>query len=344
MDPYLINDKRTPQDFHIISFSGYKKSEVKSELIKSISHSKIENACNWSIELLCSGHLIELWEIIFIIMSKKIHLANPLLPTYICLRFKTFKTIIKEYINNELEIRNNPSIRSLFIEIISILCFSQKKPSIEFIKVPSDDFEIINLASKLKAPDVSFVTPFFKLHDPKEIFMALNEFIYQIKNKNFYMTCYWIEWIIEFDSICRKKKKIIFCQKRDYEVEDKYKTDIIWICWDILIKFSRENNIVHKIMNSLNNIFTCRYSVGTKKKRKGILYFAIELLTEKYDLSIPIVTESNKQKVDEIIKKNKLIFKSIISKNKETIGEAEEQNKIITNLDKTNQKLEMLYN
>ena len=48
--------------------------------------------------------------------------------------------------------------------------------------------------------------------------------------------------------------------------------------------------------------------------------------------------------MDEIIKKNKLIFKSIISKNKETIGEAEEQNKIITNLDKTNQKLEMLYN
>ena len=56
MDELNIDDKRNTNDFRGITFSKYKKSDVKKELLNSINNNKIENACNWTAELICAGH------------------------------------------------------------------------------------------------------------------------------------------------------------------------------------------------------------------------------------------------------------------------------------------------
>ena len=163
-----INDIRTIQDFKQYSFSKFKKSEVKKELLKNLSSEKLEHIIYWTAELICAGHFIDIWEIILLFVSKYIHLANPKLPIYINKRFQSFKEIISMgYIGNELSLRNNINIRKLFFEIMIILCFSKKNHSFEQIKMNIDeDFYMIQLSNKLKAPKLTYATYFMLSGDP----------------------------------------------------------------------------------------------------------------------------------------------------------------------------------
>ena len=202
---YQINDIRIIADFKGESFSKYKKTDVRKELLNSILNNKIEHACNWSAELICAGQFLDLWDIILTFLGKHIHLANPRLAIYVDLRYENFKSILSSgYQDDILRLRNSPKIRALFAEVICILCFSNKKHSFQGIKInKQEEYDITQMTNKLKAPSVSFAQVIYRKDDPKELFIAINEFAYHVspESKNSLQACFWLEWVLEFQKI-----------------------------------------------------------------------------------------------------------------------------------------------
>lgn len=341
----LINDVRIIKDFKKISFSGYEKGKVVKKLIESLVSNKIEDACNWAVELICSGHYKELWEVIILYMSKYIHIGSPKLPIYINLRINDFKNIIKNgFVNYELELRNNPNIRNLFGEIILILCYSKKKYSFDLIKINTElAFSMENIQTKLKAPNIKFVECVFKSEDPKELFLSINELSYHLSKDDSYNAAYWVEWIIEFDHICKKKKQFCICERRTWaKVDWKYQKDSIWLVWDLINFYAgKKDTITKKIINSLLEIFCLRFTIAIKKKRKHLIYNAIYILTEKYNSSEPFINQ--KDKIEKLMKKIELFYKQVKKNEKSPATDylfkkAEEK----SNIEKTREKLEIM--
>ena len=68
----------------------------------------------------------------------------------------------------------------------------------------------------------------------------MNELSYSLSSdcKNMASACYWIEWTLEFETICKKRKQLIKCESRNYKVDTKCRSNIVWIIWDILLDYA----------------------------------------------------------------------------------------------------------
>lgn len=333
-----INDIRVEKDFRTITFSEFKKTEVKKELLSCLKNSQLESSFYWSCEYICAGQYNDLWEIILYFYAKHIHLANSKLSIYLHLQINNFKEIYRNgYLKYELAMRNNPKIRKMFAEIIYILVESKKKHSFEEIKIKKQDFDLTVITEKMKAPNIHYGEIIFRSGDPKEIYIAINEFIYFIQEeKNSLLACYWLEWLIEFD--CKPIKYKM--ERRPYIKDSKLQLNLIWIVWEILIELSKEKQpLIVKIINSLLDLFMLRYTFTCNRKKKYLIYMAIELLTSNPSFEEEIIKD--KEKMNKTIEKINIIYKEV-KKNEKTPNTDYLFHNVNSNLNQTISKLEKM--
>ena len=315
-DTSEINDIRTPPQFKGYTFSNFKKTDVRKQLIENLKKGRIEPACYWSAEFICAGHYSELWEIIIHYVGKHIHLGNPKLLLYLENRYGIFRNIITQGLNaSELQLRNHPTIRNLFAEIMCVLATSNKKNSFEPVKINRvEEFDITQMSEKLHAPNVEYIGDVFKKDDPMELFIAMNEFAFNISKdkQNMLNACYWIEWTIDFEAICKKRKTPCSCELRgSLPIENKFKKDTIWLLWDIIDHYTDilNNKFISHLIRAAKSLFCIKYTTASCKKRRYLLYFAVALLTETVPTNIEI--NSNKPLIQIVISQINTIYKQI---------------------------------
>jgi hypothetical protein len=267
---------------------------------------KLDACCHWIAELVCAGHFIFLWEIILHYLAKYINIGNPKMPIYVLMRFNDFKAIINQrnYIN-EIDLRNNISIRQLFTEIICNLSISNKKPAFEpVISLKKANFNIMELNSLMISPPtfIDNISHLLKDDDPHELFTIFTDLTYNISQKDQSNACYWIDWIIQYQTHCIKLKEPIVCYRRSHiPIDSKHQTDLIWIIWDILMAQNETSPLLQKIIMSLMNLFCIQYKPSICERRKQILFFALSVITENVDFTVDIITAKYKDKVAEIL-------------------------------------------
>lgn len=317
MDENEINDKRSIKEFSGVTFSKYKRGDVTKALINCINQGQLESALNWSAELVCCGAFKDLWEVFLLVLGKHIHLANPKLAIYLDKRFEAFKEIMENgYVGNELMLRNNPKIRTLFAEIVVVLAQSEKKPSFEKIAIKPAEYSLLTIASKFVAPNIEYAKLVFKETDPQSLYVPINELAYNLSKKNLLNCCYWSEWILNFELLNRKEKNPVLCERRGWApVDDKSQFDVIWMVWELITAFATKNPppplrpLVSSALNALLSLFCLKYTFAIKKRRRYLLYFALELVTEVVNPAAKMIRDS--AAVSRITTKINTIYKQV---------------------------------
>ena len=297
----IIADLRT---FTTTTFSNYKTTAVRKELVNVLLKSDMEAAAYWTAELVSSGHFEELWDVLFLFYAKYIHIANVKIANYVELRFATFRGLMAQEAV-ELNARNHPQIRRLFVEIVYVLCFSPRKASLELSKTPTQ-FDLA--AAKLKAPTVSFAETAFRKGDAKEIYIPFNELAYALHEKNYVEACQWLEWVLGYDALCAKNKTPLKYVERAYCKQSK--KDVVWLVWDLLL--NHKNAFLKSALSALLALFCVRYSPSCKTRRRPLIYFALLLHCEPVNTGVDLVQD--KVALAHSCSKVDLVYKRIVEK------------------------------
>ena len=283
---YRIDDDRPMGAFAKITFSGYKTGQAMKKLMESLVTAKVEGVCYWTAELICSGHYSELWDTIFLFYGKYVHVANPKLTIYLENKLSNFK----ENMNNaasaqaQLDFRNDPAFRCMFCEITIMLCLSDKKFTIQYASVPDEDFDLVVLKTNLVAPDFARAECIIQPEDPRELLVTVNELQFCLSREvsSTMRANYWVEWLLDYAKLCKKRKQPCLIQRRTHDIVDaKHQRNIVWLIWDAIQREvgERRSTVLTKVMGALFRMFALRYTEVHNTRRKCLLYFAVALLT-----------------------------------------------------------------
>ena len=298
-EKYLIIDNRTIDSFKQKTFSGFKRNDVITTVLKAIEGKKIENACFWTTECILSGYSLNLWEKLIQFSSKIIHINNPKLPTYLLKKnnilMNQMNRLDTKDKNNVLLLRNSQMVRNLFFDVITTLSLSSKTK--RYDKYPKldekNDFNFVNVQKRLFSQMNILPNHIIHFNDPDELRIIMNELFTMCKNKQFGYDrcCYWILWLVKWEQLHKKKKQLWNVSERNVpDISKKYRSNFIWVVWETLyeeIKIRKDLKIKKEI-DSLYQLFQCNYTSGRRNGRLPLLFHAIGYLTHNITFTLPI--------------------------------------------------------
>ena len=324
MQEACIFDARLLNDFKGVTFNNIKLTEVKKEYIKCIIDSNYDKSIYWMCEILTSCHYLVLWESYFYILCNVIYDSNIKLFKFVYNKYVSFKDYITQCSSEDsiMNLRNNKNIQSIFTDITVLMCMSKKNIVFDYKKANIAKVTFDNLYLHLKAPNVHYVNNYFRDNDPKELFILLNEYVYNIEAKNINECFKWIHIYINYITKCKSNKNVIKCDVREElglnNFPDSLQRHPIWIIWAIINNMVKDKENASIYINLLLDFFKVHLTVGKIKGRLNLLCMATMIFINcenKKMFESPIVYDKSEFiKLDNIARNSlKSIYDKIIS-------------------------------
>ena len=298
-EDYLISDTRKSSDFSGKTISNYKKKDVLDGLHDSIVNQKIEDACRWCIELNCSNMNIDIWGEIIIIYAKNININNFRILKQLYTKYTYYKHLVKGVDKkNIIHTRNVQEVRHMFVFLITQISLSAKNDlfSKKIIpKVKDVDFQREGLLKNMKCQNLDLIIELIDDKDIKEFKIAINEIAYNIRvSQNFIRTIFWYHWICKLYTLKKKAKIQLTLNSRNINgIEDKYKTDWIWLLWKTILNetLKKENKQLGDNVKYLYVLYKINYKTSEINKRHFIIYMALYIIIKSVNLNKCIITK-----------------------------------------------------
>lgn len=299
-EKYLVEDTRPATDFRVKTISGYKVTDVQTAFKKSLTEGRLEEACHWGIELLCSGYIQKIFNCLFNIFTKNVYTNNPLLAQKLLIRFEFFVNIKNLFLMNAkkvnekeilLKLRNVQAIRNQLVELIVIVVNSNKGKSLNLPSIKN-----VSVTDKMTARDETEIRNYVKYGDSKELQLAGNEFATAVKRNDSARGLFWLSWISTIEKLTIKQTRREYKQgyRKIANVDEKYHYDFIWMFWEIILNQvkHRDTGVKNQVI-SLYRLYIFDYSPAKKAKKMPLVMCAVKYLTEIYSVNTPVINNES---------------------------------------------------
>tara|TARA_B110000971_G_scaffold219637_1_gene261228 strand:+ start:3433 stop:4722 length:1290 start_codon:yes stop_codon:yes gene_type:complete len=283
---YLITDTRKSSEFGGKTISNYKKKDVVSRLHDSIVNQKIEESCRWFIELNCSNMNIDIWSELIIVYAKYININNFRILEQLYTKYQYYKRLIKGIDKkNIIHSRNVQEIRNMFVFLITQVALSDKNDLFNKKIIPTVkavDFQREGLVTNMKCQNLDLIIEIVNENDIKELKIAINEISYNIRVcQNFTKAVFWYQWICKLYTLKKKAGIQLTLNSRNINgIDDKFKTDWIWLLWKILLNeaIKKENKQLISNVKYLYSLYKIDYKTSCISKYHFIIYQVLYII------------------------------------------------------------------
>lgn len=295
---YIIeNELNLLKENKEVTYGKFKLTDAYKQLIDSIRKGYQEKAQMWSIQINISYEFNRLKKKLIDYYFSEINLCNPKLIHLIYSDELIYNLeVLKEYNNSKQLVytfHNHQIIRNHLARLVSVMTSSNKKKIPTLEKIIDDDFNfnIPATRKKIKYYNNIISNEIMLTDDDKNLIIPINEILNTIKANDRQISSqthllFWLNWIFVYN---KKYNRQNSNRKFSDKMDDKYTKDIVWILWDIIIKYGK--NLSNDIIKKLLYLYCDDFKPSQKAKKKNIIIMAFLIILNTNninDINIPL--------------------------------------------------------
>ena len=195
----------------------------------------------------------------------------------------------------------------------------------KYPKLKDADFNFDAISKRFTATIYILPGNFIHFNEPEELKLVMNEIYTHLKNKigGYEKALLWTFWIIEWEKRNIKAKNDWHIDNRDVDVQDKFKADLVWILWELIIlETQNRDNFIKKQILSLYELYKFQYTSRKRNKRLPYLYQSICYLTHNININIPLIFDKTIY-IQACINNNQMFKTKKINEHKDIVKDKE---------------------